>query len=171
MGYYGPRDFQHFTKDDREQQLQEEMMSDLPNTDLPVYLATGYFRAQEASSMRRCRLLCGLGAGGAARKGPGITGRAGHGARQRTKLPVGNIRDSVKLTVEQTQSVTADAVAPVAGAGAPRTTAIRRKNVQYNTASCCLRALSTEIRCAREPERTIGTFETDLVIPDLRKEN
>ena len=68
MGYYGPRDFQHFTKEDREQQLQEEMMSDLPNTDLPVYLATGYFRTQENKFLRpgvdRC---AGFGPGGAAR--------------------------------------------------------------------------------------------------------
>ena len=46
-GYYGPRDFAHFTKEDRERQLENEMYSELPNTDLPVYLAAAYFRLEE----------------------------------------------------------------------------------------------------------------------------
>ena len=43
-GYYAPADFQHSTRDDRERQLDEELASDLPTTDLPVYLSAGYFR-------------------------------------------------------------------------------------------------------------------------------
>ena len=46
-GYYAPADFQHANKEDRELQLEEEMASDFPTTDLPVYLATGYFRLEE----------------------------------------------------------------------------------------------------------------------------
>src|SRR5579863_4141178 len=43
-GYYAPADYQHSTREDRERQLEEEMNSDLPATDLPLYLADGYFR-------------------------------------------------------------------------------------------------------------------------------
>ena len=43
-GYYAAADFKHSNKEDRERQLQEELASDLPSTDLPLYLATGYFR-------------------------------------------------------------------------------------------------------------------------------
>ena len=43
-GYYAPADFQHSTRDDRERQLDEELASDLPTTDLPVYLSAAYFR-------------------------------------------------------------------------------------------------------------------------------
>ena len=43
-GYYAAADFKHSNKDDRERQLQEELASDLPSTDLSLYLATGYFR-------------------------------------------------------------------------------------------------------------------------------
>ena len=46
-GYYAEADFQHSNKDDRERQLQEELASDLPSTDLPVYLATAYFRVSD----------------------------------------------------------------------------------------------------------------------------
>src|SRR5208283_4798382 len=38
-GYYAAADFKHSNKEDRERQLQEELASDLPSTDLPLYLA------------------------------------------------------------------------------------------------------------------------------------
>ena len=43
-GYYAPADFKHSNQEDRERQLDEELASDLPSTDLPVYLSAGYFR-------------------------------------------------------------------------------------------------------------------------------
>src|SRR5499427_10250431 len=43
-GYYAPADFQHSTKESREQQLQDQLISDVPSSDFPVYLSTGYFR-------------------------------------------------------------------------------------------------------------------------------
>ena len=46
-GYYAPADFKHSTQEDRERQLDEELASDLPTTDLPVYLSTAYFRISE----------------------------------------------------------------------------------------------------------------------------
>ena len=36
-GYYAPADYQHSTKEDKELQLQEELASELPTTDLPLY--------------------------------------------------------------------------------------------------------------------------------------
>ena len=46
-GYYAPADFKHSNQEDRERQLDEELASELPSTDLPVYLAAGYFRIGE----------------------------------------------------------------------------------------------------------------------------
>src|SRR4029450_1477692 len=43
-GYYSPTDFQPSTKESREQQLQEQLASDLPSSDFPVYVSTAYFR-------------------------------------------------------------------------------------------------------------------------------
>ena len=37
-GYYAPADFQHSNKEDRERELEEELASDLPATDVEVYL-------------------------------------------------------------------------------------------------------------------------------------
>ena len=61
-GYYGPRDFRHFTRDDRDRQMEEELNSDLPNTDLPVYLATQYFRTESGPFFRAAVGSCaGIG--------------------------------------------------------------------------------------------------------------
>ena len=46
-GYYAEADFRHSDKDNRERQLQEELSSEMPSTDLPVYLATAYFRVAD----------------------------------------------------------------------------------------------------------------------------
>ena len=43
-GYYATRDFAHSTKDDREQQLQDQLTSDLSSTDLTRTVSTAYFR-------------------------------------------------------------------------------------------------------------------------------
>ena len=45
-GYYAPRDFAHSGREDREQQLIEQLVSDLSVTDLPVYAASAYFRVK-----------------------------------------------------------------------------------------------------------------------------
>ena len=44
-GYYAAADFRHSNKEDRERQLQEELASDLPSTDLPHLPGDGIFPA------------------------------------------------------------------------------------------------------------------------------
>ena len=46
-GYYAPADFQHAKTEDREMQLTEQMRSDLPATDVAVYLQALYFRLED----------------------------------------------------------------------------------------------------------------------------
>jgi hypothetical protein len=67
------------------------------------------------------------------------------------KFQVGQLRDTVKLAVDATQQV-------------------RRKNVQYNT-SFLLAPGSYHLKFVVRENRTgrMGTFETDVQIPDLRK--
>src|ERR1700676_5022835 len=45
-GYYAPADYQHSTKDDKERQLEEELASEMPATDLPLYLGVAFFRLE-----------------------------------------------------------------------------------------------------------------------------
>jgi hypothetical protein len=67
------------------------------------------------------------------------------------KLPVGHQRDTVKLAVDSAQQV-------------------RRKNVQYNT-GFLLAPGSYHLKFVVRENRTgrMGSFETDVQIPDLRK--
>src|SRR5205823_3269793 len=68
-----------------------------------------------------------------------------------THIPLGNVRDTVKLAVSESQQV-------------------RRKNVQYNTGftlppgSYHLKFVVRENQSGR-----MGSFETDLVIPDFKR--
>jgi VWFA-related protein len=45
-GYYAPADYKHSTADDKERQLEEELASELPATDFPLYLGVAYFRLE-----------------------------------------------------------------------------------------------------------------------------
>jgi VWFA-related protein len=167
-GYYGPRDFHHFTKEDREEQLQEEMMAELPNTDLPVYLASGYFRTQESKFYVPVSIIVPSSALVAQRdKDRASLDVLGMVRDVATKFPVGNVRDNIKLTVEQTQTVSVG-IAPQT-AGTP--VALRRKNVQYNTGFLLPPGRYHLKFVVRENQNgRVGTFETDVVVPDMRKE-
>jgi VWFA-related protein len=46
-GYYAPADFRHSGKEDRERELEEQLTSDLPATDMAMYLDALYFRLDE----------------------------------------------------------------------------------------------------------------------------
>jgi VWFA-related protein len=151
-GYYAPADFQHSTKEDRERRLQEQLQSDLPSTDFPVYLSTGYFRLGDnryfvpasvvvpgseipftrASDQDRATLdLIGL-------------------VRDEAKRPFGSIRDTVRLAVSTSQEV-------------------QRKNVQYDGGFLLPPGKYTMKFVVRENQtgRT-GSFETNIAVPDLK---
>ena len=99
-GYYGPRDFRHFTRDYRDRQMEAELNSDLPSTDLPVYLSTQYFRTE---SDRFFVLLSAVVRGSAIPSGASNQASLdvlGMVRDQQTKIPVGNIRQTIKLAIE-----------------------------------------------------------------------
>src|SRR6267143_1293668 len=152
-GYYAGRDFIHLDRADRGQQLEDELAAQLPRVDVPVYAGESYFRKDESHYYLAVSLII-----------PGsqipfitekdkdssnidIIGQALEGG----KFPVGRLRDTVKLAVESSR-------------------AVRRKNVQYNTGFLLapgnyhLKFVIRENQAGR-----MGSFETDVRIPDLRK--
>ena len=154
-GYYAGRDFVHLNRADREQQLEDELAAELPQTDVPLYAGTAYFREDESHYYLAVSLVV-----------PGsqipfvqekdkdnatidVIGEVRLGEKGR--LPVGQLRDTVKLAVDSTQQV-------------------RRKNVQYNTGFVLapgnyhLKFIVRENQTGR-----MGSFETNVQIPDLRK--
>ncbi len=151
-GYYAAADFKHSNKDDRERQLQEELASDLPSTDLPLYLATGYFRLADQRYYVPISLI--------------VPGSAIPFTRNRDqdkatldvlgivtdekKFPAGRVRDTVKLAVNAANEV-------------------QRKNVQYDNGMELPPGKYHLKIVVRENENgQMGAFETDFTIPDLK---
>ena len=151
-GYYAPADFQHSTRDDRERQLDEELASDLPTTDLPVYLSAAYFRIADRKFYVPVSVVV-----------PGSQIPFTHNNDQDRatldllgivtepeKRPVGQIRDTVKLALNASQLV-------------------QRKNVQYNTGFVLPPGIYHLKFVVRENQSgRLGSFETDLTVPDLK---
>lgn len=151
-GYYAPADFQHSTQDDRERQLTEELASDLPNTDLPVFLAASYFRLSDNRFYVPVSLLV---------PGSEVPFTSSSDQDKATldvigevvdenKRPAGQLRDTVKLAVSASQ-------------------AVRSKNVQYNN-GFTLTPGKYHIKFVLRENQTgrLGSFETDLAIPEFK---
>jgi VWFA-related protein len=152
-GYYAPADYQHATKDERERQLEEELASDLPATDMAVYMQALYFRSGE----NRFFVPISLVVPGS--QIPFVKG----GDRDKATLDVigqvrdtaghdiGDIRDTVKLAVDQAQQV-------------------KQKNVQYTTGfSLPVGKYHVKFVVRENETGRMGSFETDLTVPDLKK--
>ncbi len=152
-GYYAPADFQHANKDERERQLEEELASDLPATDIPVFLQALYFRTGD----NRFYVPVSLVVPGS--QIPFVKG----GDRDKATLDIigqvrdpaghdiGDIRDTVKLAVDEAQQV-------------------RQKNVQYTTGfSLPVGKYHVKFVVRENETGRMGSFETDLTVPDMKK--
>ena len=151
-GYYAAADYQHSTKEDKELQLQEQLTSEMPATDLPLYLADAFFRL----SANKYYVPISLVVPGS--EIPFVR----NSDRDKATLdvigvvldtenhPLTRIRDTVKLAVESS-------------------TEVRKKNVQYDTGVSLppgkyhLKFVVRENQSGR-----MGSFETDLEVPDLK---
>jgi len=153
-GYYAPADYQHSTKEDKELQLEQELASELPTTDLPLYLSTAYFRLEVNKFFIPISLVV-----------PGSEIPFTRSSdRDKATLdvigvvldsehhPVTRIRDTVNLAVDTSSEV-------------------RKKNVQYDTGLSLppgrfhLKFVVRENQTGR-----MGSFETDLNVPDLKSQ-
>ncbi len=151
-GYYAASDFQHTAKEDREQQLQDQLASDLPSTDLPVYMSTGYFRMAETRYYVPVSLIVPgsvvpfTKAGDQDKATIDVAGFV----RDKGRRPFGNVRATVKLAVDTSQDV-------------------KRKNVQYNT-GFFLPPGTFHLKFVLRENQTgqVGSFETDVTVPNLK---
>jgi VWFA-related protein len=152
-GYYAGRDFEHLNRADREQQIQDELASELSQTDVAVYAGASYFRQDDSHYYLSVSLVI------PGSQIPFVQAKDKDNAtidvigevRADGKFAVGHLRDTVKLTLDSAQQV-------------------RRKNVQYNT-GFVLAPGSYHLKFVVRENQTgrMGSFETDVQIPDLRK--
>jgi VWFA-related protein len=153
-GYYAGRDFEHLNRADREQQIQDELASELSQTDVAVYAGASYFRQDDSHYYLSVSLVI---PGSqipfvlAKDKDNATIDVIGEARTADSKFAIGHQRDTVKLALDSAQQV-------------------RHKNVQYNTGfllapgSYHLKFVVRENQSGR-----MGSFETDVQIPDLRK--
>jgi VWFA-related protein len=151
-GYYAPADYQHSTKDDKERQLEEELASEMPATDLPLYLGVAYFRLDGNKFFVPVSLVV-----------PGSQIPFVRSSdRDKATLdvigmvldnehhPLNRIRDTVKLAVSTS-------------------TEVQKKNVQYDTGISLLSGKYHLKFVVRENQTgRMGSFETDIAVPDLK---
>jgi VWFA-related protein len=152
-GYYAPADFRHSGREDREQQLDDQLASDLPATDMAVYLDTMYFRLDENRYYMPVSLLVPgsqipfVKGGDKDKATLDILGEV----IDEVKRPIGRARETVKLSLDG--SVNA-----------------RQKNIQYTT-SFILPPGKYQIKFVVRENQTgrMGSFLADVTLPDMRK--
>ncbi len=152
-GYYAPADFKHQKTEDREQALTEEMRSDLPATDVAVYLQALYFRLQDNRFFVPVSLIVPgsqiafVKNGDRDKANIDIMGQV----KDAQGIIVGNVCDTVKLALDSAQQV-------------------QRKNIQYSTGFALAPGRYHLKFVVRENETgRMGSFETDIQVPDMRK--
>jgi VWFA-related protein len=157
-GYYAPADYRHANKDERERQLQEQLQSDLPATDVEVYLQAYYFRSDTgAASSPHFYVPVSLIVPGS--QIPFVKG----GDRSKATLDIigelknaagqdmAEIRQTVKLAIDDSQQVS-------------------QKNIQYTTNfSLPLGKYHLKFVVRENQTGRMGSFETDINLPDLKK--
>jgi len=151
-GYYAPADFRHAKNEDREMALNEQLRSDLPATDVSMYLQALYFRLNDNSFYVPISLVV-----------PGSQIHFLNGKEDKATLDiigqvkngqgigVGNVRETVKLALNPTVNA-------------------KQKNIQYSTGFTLAPGKYHLKFVVRENQTgNMGSFETDLNVPDMKK--
>ncbi|MGA2888409.1 MAG: VWA domain-containing protein [Terracidiphilus sp.] len=152
-GYYAPADFKHSGKEDRERELEEQLASDLPATDMAVYLDAMYFRLDESRFYVPVSLIV------PGSQIPFVKGGDKDKATldiigtviDEAKRPIGQARETVKLNLDPSLQA-------------------RQKNIQYTTSfdlppgKYHLKFLVRENQTGR-----MGSFEADITLPEMKK--
>ena len=153
-GYYAPADFQHQKTEDRELALTEQMRSDLPATDVALYLQALYFRLADNRFFVPVSLIVPgsqipfVKNGDRDKATLDIVGQV----KNAQGIVVGDARETVKLAVDQAQQA-------------------QRKNIQYST-GFSLAPGKYHLKFVVRENQTgrMGSFEADLQVPDLKKQ-
>jgi hypothetical protein len=152
-GYFAPADFRHQKTEDREQALTDQLRSDLPATDVAVYLQALYFRLADNKFFVPISLIVPgsqihiMKNGDRDKANIDVIGQV----KNAEGIVVGNVRDTVKLALDAAQQV-------------------QRKNIQYSTGFTLAPGKYHLKFVVRENQTgAMGSFETDIQVPDMKK--
>src|ERR1035441_2247336 len=152
-GYYAPADFQHSGHEDHERELEEQLASDLPATDIAVYLDAMYFRLDE----NRFYVPVSLIVPGS--QIPFVKG----GDKDKATLDIsGTVIDEVKRPIGQARETVKLNLDPALQA--------RQKNIQYTT-SFNLPPGKYRLKFVVRENQTgrMGSFEAEITLPEMKK--
>jgi VWFA-related protein len=152
-GYYAPADFQHAKTEDRELALTEQMRSELPATDVAVYLQALYFRLADGKFYIPISVVV-----------PG------------SQIHVTTVKDKDKATIDflgqvkDAQSITVGQVRQTVNLAVDANQQVQKKNVQYSTGFTLAPGKYHLKFVVRENQTgNMGSFETDIQVPDMKK--
>jgi VWFA-related protein len=157
-GYYAPADFQHAGKEDHERDLDEQLASDLPATDMAVYLDALYFRLDENRFFVPVSLIVPgsqipfvKGGDPKSRESDKATLDIIGTVTDEAKRPIGHSRETVKLNLDSSLQA-------------------RQKNIQYTT-SFNLPPGKYHLKFVVRENQTghMGSFEAEITLPDMKK--
>jgi len=151
-GYYAPADFKHAKTEDRELALSEQVRSDLPATDVALYLQALYFRLNENSFYVPISLVV-----------PGSQIHFIQGKEDKANIDViGQVKNSQGITVGNARDTIKLSLDPNVNA--------KQKNIQYSTGFTLAPGKYHLKFVVRENQTgNMGSFETDLNVPDMKK--
>jgi len=152
-GYYAPSDFQHSGNEDRERELKEQLASDLPATDMAVYLDAMYFCLEENRFYVPVSLIV---------PGSQIPFVKGGDKEKATLDIIGTVLDEVKRPFGRARETVKLNLDPSLQA--------RQKNIQYNT-SFNLPPGKYKLKFVVRENQTgrMGSFEADITLPEMKK--
>jgi VWFA-related protein len=152
-GYYAPADFRHSGREDRERELDEQLASDLPATDMAVYLDAMYFRLDDNRFFVPVSILV---------PGSQIPFVKGGDKDKATLDIIGEVIDDVKRQIGSARETVKLNLDPSLQA--------RQKNIEYTT-SFNLPAGKYHLKFVVRENQTgrMGSFEADIVLPEMKK--
>ena len=152
-GYYAPADFQHAKSEDRELALTEQMRSDVPATDVAVYLEALYFQLADGKFYIPISVVIPgsqIHATTVKDKDKANIDILGQ-VKNSTGIAVGQVRQTIPLAIDASQH-------------------LEKKNVQYSTGFTLAPGKYHVKFVVRENQSgNMGSFETDINVPDLKK--
>ena len=152
-GYYAPADFRHSGREDRERELEEQLASDLPATDMAVYLDALYFRLDENRFYVPVSLIV---------PGSQIPFVKGGDKDKATLDIIGEVVDEVKRTIGSARQAVKLNLDPTLQA--------RQRNIEYTT-SFNLPPGKYHLKFVVRENQTgrMGSFEADITLPEMKK--
>jgi hypothetical protein len=153
-GYYAPADFQHAKNEDRELAMTEQMRSDVPATDVQIFLQALYFKLDDGKFYIPISVV--------------IPGSQIHATTVKDKDKatidiLGQLKNATGITVAQVRQTVPLAV--------DANQQLQKKNVQYSTGFDELAPGKYHVKfVVRENQSgNMGSFESDLQVPDMKK--